>query len=75
MSLTTKTESHGNLNHDDASTLAIKLASLLEATYGHSGESFREMADELQDGFMWACADLAHQLRDELVRNPNLKMT
>ena len=43
-------------------TLAMKLHAMLDMTYGGAGEAFRDMADGLQDQFLWACGDLSTQL-------------
>lgn len=45
-----------------ASEICTKLQALLQNTYGNSGESFRSMADHLQDAYMWQCADLADEI-------------
>jgi len=34
----------------------------LQNTYGNSGESFRSMADHLQDAYLWQCADLVDEI-------------
>ena len=47
---------------DQISVLSKKLHTLLCNTYGNSGESFRDLNDDLQDVYMWACADLAGEL-------------
>lgn len=46
------------------SSLSIKLHALLCGTYGESGESFRNFNDEIQDSYLWACADMAAALKD-----------
>ena len=38
-----------------------KLQAMLAMTYGQAGESFRSMNRTLQDNYLWACADLAHE--------------
>lgn len=38
---------------------ALKLRAMLAVTWGDQGETFREMSNELQDCFMWACFDHA----------------
>lgn len=38
-----------------------QLRALLVSIYGGGGESFRGMNDELQDNFIWACADMAEE--------------
>lgn len=49
---------------DRATTLATKLNALLAMTYGEGGENFRSMPDEMQDEYMWACSDMARELKD-----------
>ena len=39
------------------------LYSMLAMTYGEAGESFRANNDDIQDGYMWACAALAEECR------------
>lgn len=45
---------------------AAQLSALLANTYGGAGESFREMNDQLQDAYMWACADMANAIAASL---------
>ena len=45
-----------------ASEITQKLQALLCQTYGEGGTSFRNMADHLQDAYMWQCADLADEI-------------
>lgn len=51
----------------DALERAIVLVSQLDAmvtvTYGNSGEGFREMADQLQDMYMWTMAEKIQELQ------------
>ena len=47
---------------DQISELAMKLHALLCNTYGNCGESFRSLNGNLQDTYLWACADLAGEL-------------
>ncbi len=49
---------------NEASILASKLNALLAMTYGEQGESFRNMNDAIQDEYMWACSDMATDLRE-----------
>lgn len=44
---------------DQLTAKTDKLAALLSLTYGTAGESFRNMADGVQDSVLWACAELA----------------
>ena len=46
--------------------IALQLEALLQHAYGVGGESFRALSDELQDSYLWACADLAEELSDLL---------
>lgn len=41
-----------------------QLEGLLAMTHGEGGEAFRGMAHNLQDGFMWACSMIAHEVRE-----------
>lgn len=43
---------------DEAYIHAIKLQALLLHTHGDSGDPFREMSGDVQDAYMWLCADL-----------------
>ncbi|KRC11518.1 hypothetical protein ASE11_19110 [Hydrogenophaga sp. Root209] len=45
---------------------AAQLSALLANTYGESGESFRNMSDEAQDAYMWACADMSNAILTSL---------
>lgn len=47
---------------EKASELTQKLQALLCQAYGEGGASFRNMADHLQDAYMWQCADLADEI-------------
>lgn len=47
---------------DAAHTHALKLQAMLQHSYGSSGEAFREMRDDVQDNYMWLCADLANSI-------------
>ena len=49
-----------------AQALASQLSALLEATTGEAGEGFRVLSDHVQNDFMWACADIATQLKKAL---------
>ena len=40
-----------------------KLEALIQNTFGESGPTFRNLNDELQDAYMWACADLAASIK------------
>ena len=51
-----------------AQALAEQLHALLVATYGLGGEGFRSLGHDLQDSYLWACADLADALRQALQR-------
>lgn len=47
---------------DRLDSLQKKLAQLdamLHMAYGHAGETFRGMNDDLQDKYIWACSTLA----------------
>jgi hypothetical protein len=49
---------------DELSAAAAKLDALLIHTFGVGGESFRVMNDELQDNYMWACSDIASEIKE-----------
>lgn len=44
---------------DDAFANISKLEALLQLTYSESGPAFRNLRDDIQDSYLWACADLA----------------
>ena len=46
---------------------SAKLEALLVNAYGESGESFRNLNNDLQDTYIWACSDLAGEIK-ELVK-------
>ncbi len=45
-------------------TKMAHLEALLKATYGGGGESFRTLCDDFQDRYMWACSDMATEIRE-----------
>jgi hypothetical protein len=47
---------------DRLSALSSKLYSLLAMTSGEAGPTFRNMTDDLQDKFLWACCDMAQEV-------------
>ena len=49
---------------DRAFELSRKLQAMLMQTYSLAGEDFRTMNDDLQNNYMWACADMARELRE-----------
>lgn len=44
-------------------TKTAHLEALLMMTYGEGGESFRTLREDLQDNYMWACCDMATEIR------------
>jgi hypothetical protein len=48
--------------------LSSQLDALLIRTTGAEGSSFRAWADDIQENYMWACADIATELR-RLIEN------
>ena len=44
-------------------SLSAKLHALLCNAYGEAGESFRGLNDELQDSYLWACTDIAAEIK------------
>ncbi|RYF61686.1 MAG: hypothetical protein EOO27_01005 [Comamonadaceae bacterium] len=59
----TSTESLNRLDE-----LATKLTALMAATFGESGESFRDLNGEIQDAYLWTCSDMAQEMRQLLGR-------
>jgi hypothetical protein len=54
-----------NLDHQDRiDEIVQKLSAMLTMTCGECGEPFRRMADNIQDNYMWACADMARELQN-----------
>jgi hypothetical protein len=51
---------------DEAFTHISKLEALLQNTYSESGPSFRNLRDDIQDSYLWACADLAAAVKTAL---------
>jgi hypothetical protein len=51
---------------NDLDSKARQLRALLVNTFASSGEGFRAMSDELQENYMWACADLATDMIERL---------
>jgi hypothetical protein len=43
-----------------------QLEAMLAMTFGESGESFRNMNDDLQDNFMWSCSSAIKEIRQLL---------
>jgi hypothetical protein len=48
---------------DKLTCASLKLDALLACTYGQNGESFRDNNDEIQDTYLWACSDLAQEIK------------
>ena len=53
---------------DEAHAKALKLEAMLAMTCAGAGESFRDMSDELQDNFLWACQGFAREIKEVLER-------
>lgn len=51
---------------DTAYALILQLHALLINTYGESGDPFRNLADDLQDRYLWACTDMARKIETTL---------
>lgn len=49
---------------DNLVEMSLKLHALLIVTYGESGEAFRGLSGEIQDAYLWACSDMAGQLKE-----------
>ena len=43
---------------------AFQLSGLLSVLYGESGESFRNLNDEIQDAVLWLASDMANEVRE-----------
>ncbi|MFT3818311.1 MAG: hypothetical protein QM750_11865 [Rubrivivax sp.] len=48
---------------DELTKKLIQLDAMLDMTWGEQGESFRCLSDENQGNFMWACSDVASEVR------------
>lgn len=42
--------------------VAAKLGAMLNHTFGNSGEAFRCLSDDLQDNYLWACAEMMEEI-------------
>ena len=51
---------------DQAYAHISKLEALLQNAHGESGPAFRNLHEELQDSYLWACADLAAAVKTAL---------
>lgn len=63
----TVTERMYAMSADSAEKLqavAAKLTAMLNHTFGNSGEAFRCLSDDLQDNYMWACAELVEEISE-----------
>ena len=49
--------------YDELSSKTDHLAAMLDAIYGSGFESFSELSDQVQQSYLWACADLAHDCK------------
>lgn len=71
---TTGTQAHQQADlMNRVSGLSMKLHALLSNTYGGSGESFRDLNDDLQDAYLWACASLAGELENAVTELGEVK--
>lgn len=59
---TTTTEADVIELHDKLDTKARQLRAMLHRTYGQAGDDFRTSSYELQDDYLWACADIADEI-------------
>lgn len=59
--MTTKSVHISQLDRVDM--LSSKLESLLVMTCGDGFEAFNAMSDEMKDSYLWACADMASELK------------
>ena len=51
---------------DQAYSHVSKLEALLQNTYSECGPTFRNLNNDLQDSYLWACADLATSIKAAL---------
>ena len=51
---------------DEAYIHVSKLEALLQNTYSECGPTFRNLNDDIQDSYLWACADLATSIKAAL---------
>jgi hypothetical protein len=54
---------------EDLTAKLTQLSALMAHAYGESGEAFRNLNDDLQDTYLWHCADVAldcHQAIDNV---------
>lgn len=49
-------------SYDKATALVLKLGAMLSNCYGEAGETFRNMSDDTQDNYLWACSGMADDL-------------
>lgn len=49
---------------DRLAACASQLDAMLIHAYGESGDAMRRLNDGLQDAYMWACSDLASEIRE-----------
>ncbi|MBH1979396.1 MAG: hypothetical protein I8H67_13680 [Comamonadaceae bacterium] len=75
--MATDTVEQQRFTSDDFDTLTektTKLNALLIQTYGDdSGSGFRNTSDEIQDAYLWACSDIAGEIKalvEKLVHSP-----
>lgn len=67
MATETVTEHKYAMPSDSANRLqavAAKLAAMLNHTFGNSGEAFRSLSDDLQDNYLWACAEMMEEIHE-----------
>lgn len=53
---------------DGLNVKAAKLDALLSMTHAEAGPTFREMEGEVQDIFLWACGDLAFEIKQHVMQ-------
>jgi hypothetical protein len=65
-----------DLDHKDRmDAIAQKLSAMLAVTCGANGESFRNLNDQIQDNYMWACADMARELQNLVLGTSEANLT
>ena len=63
MALQTVNQSFRQTDIDALSQKTAQLDALLYMTYGEGGEVFRRSSDTVQDNYLWACAEIASEVR------------
>lgn len=65
------------MRNDIADVLSKKtaqLSAMLTVIYGGGYEAFQECEDKIKDNYLWACADLAKEIKDLTEQLPLMKL-